>query len=78
MKQPPLNPRQIKRALKPRSALRRTKIRVVFEPPIHPREIGVRVFPKPIKGSVLKRPRLAERRSASTKFDDSKLRLQFR
>ncbi len=73
MKQPPLNPRQIKRALKPRSALRRTKIRVVFEPPIHPREIGVRVFPKPIKGSLLKRPRLAERRSASTKFDDSKL-----
>src|SRR5215472_16803521 len=73
MKQPPLNPRQIKRTLKPRSALRQAETRVIFQPPIHPPQIGVRVFPEPIKGRLLKRPTRSGRRLATAEFDDSKL-----
>jgi V8-like Glu-specific endopeptidase len=73
MKQPPLSPRQIKRALKPRPASQQTKIRVVFEPPIQPSKVGARVFPKPIKGSLLKRLTRSASPSASAEMDDSKL-----
>src|SRR5438270_1265982 len=73
MKQPPLTPQQIEKTIKPRPALKRPELRVVFEPPIYPSEIGVRIFPEPIKGSLLKRPTPSGTRSTSAEYDDSKL-----
>jgi len=73
MEQPPLNPRQLKRALKPRPALKKPNVLITFEPPTHPPRAGVRVFPAPVKGKLIKRPARSRGRAASTEIDENKL-----
>jgi V8-like Glu-specific endopeptidase len=70
---PPLNQRQLKRALKPRPALTKAYVRITFEPPIHPPSAGVRVFPAPVKGTVIKRLPESRRGAACPEIDESKL-----
>lgn len=73
MEQPPLKPRQLIRELKPRPALKKTVVQIAFEPPTHPPSAGVRVFPAPVKGTLVKRPARSTRRAATAERDETQL-----
>src|SRR5260370_4063493 len=73
MEQLPLTPRQLKRALKSRRALKKSDMRITFQPPVRPPRPGIRGFPNPVKGTFIKRPSRSSRQSALAKLDDTKL-----
>jgi V8-like Glu-specific endopeptidase len=73
MEKPPLTPRQLKRALQARPALRKSDLHITFEPPIHPPTPGARVFPAPVKGTFLERAARSRKSAAGTEIDDNRL-----
>jgi V8-like Glu-specific endopeptidase len=52
----PLTHRQVTSALKPRPILKPADVKIAFEPHPVPQRPGVRLFPEPVKGTLLKRP----------------------
>jgi V8-like Glu-specific endopeptidase len=52
----PLTPQQLKSALKPRPALKPADVKLAFVRHPLPPKPGVRVFPAPVKATILKRP----------------------
>ena len=73
MAQAPLSPRQIRRDLKPRRALKEPNVQIAFEPPTHPPKPGIRVFPAPIRGTFVKRLARSRTQAASAEIEESKL-----
>jgi V8-like Glu-specific endopeptidase len=73
MEQLPLTPRQLKRALKSRRALKKSDMRITFQPPVRPPRPGIRVFPDPVKGTFIKRPSRSSRQADLAKIDETKL-----
>src|SRR5260370_19093887 len=73
MEQLPLTPRQLKRALKSRRALKKSDMRITFQPPVRPPRPGIRVFPDPVKGTFIKKPSRSSRQAALAKIDETKL-----
>lgn len=73
MAQVPLSFSQLKRQLKPRPALKEPNIPIEFESPTRPPRAGERVFPAPINGTFVKKPRRTRSRAVSDEVDESKL-----
>src|SRR5260370_4500371 len=68
----PLSTRQLTRDLKARPALKEAAIQVAFERPTYPPKVGVRVFPEPNKGTLLKRA-APSGKAGSIEIDPSRL-----
>src|SRR5215469_13465118 len=73
MVQKPLTPRQLSKALKPRHSLKESILEITFEPPARPPRAGIRVFPTPIDGTLVKRVDRSRTKTASANIDESKL-----
>lgn len=63
----PLTGAELERQLKPRPALRKIEFRPRFEVPHAAHEPGVRVFPPPVEGRLLERPRVEVARPVEDK-----------
>ena len=73
MAQSPLSAAQLRRHLKPRPALKEPRADVTFEQTIQPPKAGIRVFPAPIQGTLVKRTTRSHTRAVSAEIDESKL-----
>lgn len=72
MAQAPLSVRQLRQHVKPRAALKQPEMQITFEPPTYSPKVGVRAFPSPIKGTLVKRP-VRSNRSKLADIDESRL-----
>ena len=73
MAQAPLSATQLRRHLKLRPASKEPRFEITFEQPTQPPKPGIRVFPAPIEGTLIKRPAHSHKRASSVEFDESKL-----